>query len=47
MPASYTVSESEGTVEVCVLVPGSVQLERPISYSVQTVDDSAIGKCTL
>ena len=44
MPTVYTVSESEGTVEVCVTTPDSVILERPITYSIQTIDDSAIGK---
>ena len=46
MPTLYTVSESEGAVEVCVTAADSVQLERPISYSVQTIDDSAMGKST-
>jgi hypothetical protein len=44
MPALYTVSEGEGAVEVCVTAADSVQLARPISYSVQTIDDSAMGK---
>ena len=44
MPTVYTVSESEGTVEVCVTTPDSVTLDRPISYSIQTIDDSAMGK---
>ena len=46
MPVLYTVSESEGVVEVCVTAAESVQLERPISYSIQTIDDSAMGKQT-
>ena len=44
MPTVYTVSESEGVVEVCVTTPDSVMLERPITYSIQTIDDSAMGK---
>lgn len=47
MPTLYTVSESEGAVEVCVTAADSVLLERPISYSVQTIDDSAMGKSIL
>lgn len=46
MPVLYTVSENEGMVEVCVTAAESVQLERPISYSIQTIEDSAMGKQT-
>ena len=44
MPPTYTVLESDQEVEVCVSVPGSVQLERSISYFVQTQDGTAVGK---
>ena len=44
MPTTYTAVESDQEVEVCVSVPGSVQLERSIIYFVQTQDDSAVCK---
>ena len=44
MPAMYSVFESDLSVDVCVSVPDSVQLQRTISYSVSTEDDSAIGE---
>ena len=45
LPTMYTVAESEQEVEVCVIVqPGSVQLERPVSYYTQTQDGTALGK---
>lgn len=43
VPDVYTALETDDVVEVCVSVPGSVQLERPITYSVQTVDGTANG----
>lgn len=46
MPTMYSVLESDLVAEVCVSGPGSVQLQRPISYFVETMDDSAISKFT-
>lgn len=48
MPTTYTVMESDLVVEVCVSAPGPVGLlSRPVTYSVQTSDDSATGKFML
>ena len=39
---SYTVDESDGTVEVCVVLNGTI--ERNVSVTISTSDGSAIGR---
>ena len=41
---SYTVDESDGTVEVCVVLTGTI--ERNVSVTISTSDGSTIGRPT-
>ena len=41
------MGENDGTVEVCVLIIGNIELERSIQVDLSTQPDTAEGKRTL
>ena len=42
---STTVSEDDGTVEVCASVQGPVELQRSVRVVLSTLPGSALGNC--